>query len=470
MEVFGVVAPHPPIMVEAVGGERSHVTDASARAMRLAGDLLHEFDPDVLVICSPHAPIARAVFLVRTDKRLAGDLAQFGAPSARWRAEGDPEFANALITEATRAKLPTAPLAQVAPGEREIDHGVLVPISFLDPRGDFPAVIVSPSFMPLEAHYAFGEAVRRTAERLGRRVAFIASGDLSHRLTPDAPAGYDPAGVELDAQIVRAIDQGDLVSLMDIDPGLVSAGGECGLRSFVMLAGFAGPEAAVKRLHYEGPWGVGYLTALVGDPPSLIRSGDGSEASADHEDARTPGGDADAGSLGGTAGADESPHVRLARQAIEAYVKEGRVIEPFDDPAFSRRAGAFVSLHKGDDLRGCIGTIAPREEDLGHEIVAMAIEAATHDPRFPPVTPDELDALDISVDVLSPPETVDDPSDLDPKEFGVIVTSGWRRGLLLPDLDGVETVEQQISIARRKAGIGPDEPVRLERFRVERFH
>jgi len=134
-----------------------------------------------------------------------------------------------------------------------------------------------------------------------------------------------------------------------------------------------------------------------------------------------------------------------------------------------QRRGAFVSLHRNGQLRGCIGTIAPTTPSLAEEIIHNAIQAATADPRFPPMTADELDGLEISVDVLSTPEpaTMDD---LDPREYGVIVSADWRRGLLLPDLDGVDTVEQQVAIARQKAGIGPNERITIERFRVDRYH
>lgn len=169
---------------------------------------------------------------------------------------------------------------------------------------------------------------------------------------------------------------------------------------------------------------------------------------------------------------DADPVVALARAAVEACVDGGRVIEVPDGvpvELVSRRAGAFVSLHERGELRGCIGTIAPTQPDLAHEIIRNGILAATEDPRFPPVARDELDYLDYSVDVLAAPEPISGPDELDVREYGVIVTKGWRRGLLLPNLEGIDTVEQQIAIAKRKAGIAPDEPgVQLERFRVER--
>lgn len=162
----------------------------------------------------------------------------------------------------------------------------------------------------------------------------------------------------------------------------------------------------------------------------------------------------------------------LARAALTAWIIEHKKISP---PAplpdsMNARAGVFVSLHIGEDLRGCIGTFRPSTDNIACEIIEMAIEASTDDPRFPPVRAAEIPKLDISVDVLGEPELIDSMEKLDPKIYGVIVSSGYKRGLLLPDLEGVDTVEQQVSIAKRKAGIYGNEQVKLQRFKVTRHH
>jgi len=169
---------------------------------------------------------------------------------------------------------------------------------------------------------------------------------------------------------------------------------------------------------------------------------------------------------------EHHPLVELARRTIETYVCEGKRIEPPAElsPQMRERAGAFVSLHEDGELRGCIGTIEPTQANLALEVIHNAIMAATEDPRFPPVSARELAALEISVDVLTTPEPISSMAELDPKKYGVIVRSGYRRGLLLPDLESVDTVECQVDIARRKAGIGPHEPVQLYRFQVQRHH
>jgi len=168
---------------------------------------------------------------------------------------------------------------------------------------------------------------------------------------------------------------------------------------------------------------------------------------------------------------DEHPLVQLARRTIEAWVREGRVIESPDvlTPEMAQRAGTFVSLHRLGQLRGCIGTIEAIQPSVAQEVIANAISSATRDWRFSPLRPEELADLEVKVDVLTPPEPISGPEQLDPKRYGVIVESGLRRGLLLPDLEGVDTVDYQVSIARQKAGIGPQEPVQLYRFEVKRY-
>ncbi len=172
-------------------------------------------------------------------------------------------------------------------------------------------------------------------------------------------------------------------------------------------------------------------------------------------------------------GETHHPLVQFARAAIDAYVRDHRKISPEEAPAAitGEPAGVFVTLHRGStgDLRGCIGTIGPTEPSLAQEVINNAISAATRDWRFHPISPAELDDLTMDVSVLYPPEPIATMAELEPKRYGVIVQRGGRRGLLLPDIEGVDDPETQVSIARQKAGIGPQEAVKLYRFRVEKY-
>lgn len=454
---FGVIAPHPPIMVEQVGGSRSRSTSASTAAMVRAAQALARFAPETIVVMSPHAPSGVRRFVVDDAAEFQGSLIDFG-DSRVARFAGDPDFARAII-EALEIAGHAVTTRSALDVRRSgwLDHGTLVPLSFLDPHATCRLVVVSLSSLPYHEHRSIGEAVAAASERMGRRTAFVASGDLSHRLTPDAPAGFSPQARRLDATIVGLVEQGRFLSLPDIDPILVEQGGECGLRSLIAMGGYCCDDPAPTRvLAYEGPWGVGYLTALVGR--DALEIDDSLQASL-------------RGSKGGCAGGDESPIVRLARDTIGSRLGEpvsGSGPVTLTGHGYPARAGVFVSLHRAGELRGCIGTISACHEHLEDEVRANALQAAFSDPRFPPLTRSELDDLEISVDILHEPE----PStriQLDPSVFGVIVTSGARRGLLLPNLEGIDDAATQVAIAMRKAGIEDHESVDVQRFRVDRY-
>ena len=317
------------------------------------------------------------------------------------------------------------------------------------------------SFLPNEDHVRFGQCIRQAIERVGRPVAFIASGDLSHRLKLEAPAGYNPQAHLFDEEVVYAIRSGATERIVDLDRELRRMAGECGYRSMLVAIGVAHElEPSCEVISYEAPFGVGYLVA------QLLNAGSAA-GSADIPSAQRA---ARAQSVVSQTGA-ELP--ALARAVVETFVKEGKVISTPAEPSelLTQRAGCFVSIKtRAGELRGCIGTIEPAKNTLAEEVILNAISAATRDPRFAPVREDELPGLKYSVDVLSPPEPVK-LDDLDPKVYGVIVEdkNGVRRGLLLPNLRGIETTAKQVEIASRKAGITAGDEIKLWRFRADRY-
>lgn len=464
--VFGCVLPHPPIMVPQVGrGELKKIGDTVNAAQEVAG-LLAQARPETLVIISPHGPLRPEAMGVSVAPSSEGDLASFSAPDVKVHFDNDLDLVAALEQEAVARHVPLARIGSVR-GHYRLDHGVVVPMSYLGPAvPDARLVPLTFSLVPNTTHYSFGQAIQAAARRIGRRVAVIASGDLSHRLIRGAPAGFDPLGKVLDKTIMDAVAAGDPLPLINIDQQLVERGGECGLRSIIILLGaLDGLDFTPRVLSYEGPFGVGYMVAVT----EIAR--DGGEAEADSE--------GEGVSLSFMAGRTESPvpqqpqHplVELAKRAVEAYVRERRHVDVPDvlSEDMVGKAGVFVCLKKGPHLRGCIGTFEPTRESIAEETIHNAISSATQDPRFPRVSPDELPFLTYTVDVLTAPESVGSMADLDPKRYGVIVESGYRRGLLLPDLEGVDTVEKQVDIARLKAGIRPHEPLKLYRFEVKRY-
>lgn len=460
MSMLGaIITPHPPVLLPEVGGGREREIAATDRAMRTAAETVAAWQPDVIIVSSPHTILYRDYFHIAPGDGAVGDMGRFGAPEVRIQASYDTLLREEIIRRAEAEGLHAGTLGQRDP---ELDHGVLIPLYYLRKAGvRCPIVRMGLSgFSPLD-HYRLGKCVQDAVNALGRRAVFLASGDLSHKLKADGPYGYAPEGPQFDDAVTRTMASGDFLEFLTIDPALCERAAECGLRSFQMMAGaLDGLAVEPQLLSHEGTFGVGYAIALfpvTGRDDSRCYEKDYLLAKNDRLATRK---------------ASEDPWVKLARRSLETYVKTGQRLTslPEDLPAemTTQQAGAFVSLHKNGQLRGCIGTIAPTCENLAWEIVQNAVSACSRDPRFSPVRPDELDELEYSVDVLGAPEPVDSPAALDPKTYGVIVSCGGRRGLLLPDLDGVDSVEAQLSIALQKGGIRENETYKIERFKVVR--
>ena len=430
--VFGCIVPHPPLMVPDIGrGEERHIS-ATLESMDKLADKLAQQNPETILVISPHgASLPNAMGIV-TARSSSGNLRNWGTSGPDYHFDNDLSMVSAIEKQADAAGIPIQSIGKTG---YDIDHGVLAPMYYLfNAVKSIPLVPLTFCWLPLSAHFAFGQAINRAAIETGKRVAIIASGDLSHRLLPGAPAGFDPQGKVFDERLVDALSCLDTQAVLNLDEDLIEHAGECGLRSIVILLGaLQGLSVTPQILSYEGPFGVGYLVASF-------------------EAKELP------------------PLVQLARKTVEAFISEGKVIEPEElTPEMEAKAGVFVSIHKNRELRGCIGTFEPTQKNVAEETIANAISSATRDPRFPRITPDELADLDYNVDVLTSPEPVKSQNQLDPRKYGVIVESGFRRGLLLPDLEGVDSVDYQISICRQKAGIMPDESVKLYRFEVKRY-
>ena len=484
--VASVLLPHPPVVVPDVGKGQEEGARPTLDAMRTAAADLAAALPDLLVLITPHAPAFSDYFQISAPPVLSGDLAAFGDRGVL-SFQGHPAFADLLAEEAGKDALPAGPALGVhrpgRGGPDALDHGAVVPLHFLAEafgENSRPALVrLSISGLDLMSHYRYGQAAARAVKRLpdegGRelRVALLASGDLSHCLKKDGPYGFNPEGPKFDALVDEAFRTADPAPLLRLTAHQRDEAGECGLRSVVFLFGANdGRSLHGEVLSHEGPFGVGYCVArlVAGDeaPSSLLglETAEGETAKVRRR--------------------REGPLVTVARRALESRLRGHRRLSSEDareaagtavgDTADVQRnllgipAGAFVSLQSPDgSLRGCIGTVFPQRDDLAREIVENAESAALRDPRFPPVEESELDGLEITVDVMGTPEPIASKGFLDPARYGVIVRKGFRSGLLLPALEGVDTVSEQVSIALRKAGIAPDEDYRLERFEARRF-
>ena len=452
------MVPHPPMIVPEIGkGSEKQVTE-TIRAYEAVADEIAALRPETVIVSSPHSVLYADYFHVSPGKTAAGDFGRFGAARIRFQETYDTELVDAVCALADSKGFPAGTLGE---RDRHLDHGTMVPLFFTEQKyRDFRLVRIGLSGLSLTDHYAFGQIIREAVEQTGRKAVYIASGDLSHKLQAYGPYGFAPEGLEYDQRIMDVCSRGAFGELFDFEESFCDKAAECGHRSFVIMAGaLDGLSVQAKQLSHEDVTGVGYgvCTFHPGEADGERKFLDlWRKKQAEKLEARR---------------SAEDSYVRLARETVEKYIVSGEMntVPDWALPEMKeRKAGVFVSIHKEGRLRGCIGTILPVYGSVAEEIIHNAVSASTRDPRFDPIRPDELDKLEINVDVLSEPEKISSREELDVKRYGVIVSSGGRRGLLLPDLDGVDTVDEQVEIAMKKGGISPRDRITLERFEVIR--
>ena len=459
-----MVVPHPPIILPEIGRGEERKIQRTIDAYQEVARRVVKLQPDTLVITSPHSIMYGDYFHISPNKSANGNFAQFRAPQIEISVNYDTQFVQEISMAAEQTGLSAGNLYE---RDATLDHGTLIPLRFMEQAGvnlnATKVVRIGLSGLPATDHYRLGQLIAHTANKLNRRVVFIASGDLSHKLKSDGPYGFVEEGPVFDKEVMDYISVGDFLSMLRMDNTLCKRAAECGLRSFWIMSGALDRKSiACERLSYEGPFGVGYGVAwfdINGDDPSRNIGDQLIEANnKDLEELKSK----------------EDSYVKLARLSLETFVKTHKPLEKLPNnlpnELIEKSAGAFVSLHKDGELRGCIGTIMATKNSVAEEIVQNAISACSQDPRFSPVTVDELDDLVYSVDVLGEPERIFDINQLNVKKYGVIVEKDGRRGLLLPDLEGVDTIQEQVAIAKRKGGIAPNEKVNLWRFEVIRHH
>lgn len=445
------MVPHPPLIVPDIGKGSEKKVQKTIDSYEKVAKEIAALSPDTIVISSPHSVMYYDYFHISPGEKTVGDFSMFQAPGVSFSEDYDSELVKEIEKIAESENFPAGTKAERDPS---LDHGTMVPLYFIRKAYKGGKIVrVGLSGLSYEAHYRLGEIIKEASQKLNRKIVFVASGDLSHKLQEYGPYGFAKEGPEYDERIMDVCSRAAFGELFDFDEDFCSRAAECGHRSFVIMAGVLdGILVKATKYSHEDITGVGYGIC------SFYPSGEKKESD-DKTIMRSM---------------DESDeYVKLARKTIDTFIKENiKICLPNDLPKdmTDKRAGAFVSIHKYGQLRGCIGTILPTTGCIGEEIIQNAISASTSDPRFPAITENELSALEISVDVLGEPEDIPSPDYLDVKKYGVIVTKGFKRGLLLPDLDGVDTVEDQIAIAKRKAGIGYDEDVKLQRFEVIRHH
>ena len=454
--IAAYMVPHPPMIIPQIGRGNEKQIQETIDAYRNVAREIASLKPETIIISSPHSVMYSDYFHISPGKNANGDFSNFHAREVRFHENYDEELVSRICSLSDAEDFPAGTLGE---RDRTLDHGTMIPLYFIRQfYSDFQLVRLGLSGLSLVDHYAFGRIIQKAVEDLDRRAVFVASGDLSHKLQSYGPYGYAKEGPQYDARVMDVCSRAAFGELLDFDESFCEKAAECGHRSFVIMAGaLDGRAVDARQLSHQDVTGVGYGICSF-HPTGIDESRHFLE-----QNSSEPNNNASP--------ASSDPCVQLARASLESYILSRKIIDVpqgLPEDLTARRAGAFVSIHEHGQLRGCIGTISPARSNLAEEIIYNAISASTRDPRFRPIRKEELPFLEINVDVLGEPEDIESEDDLDVKRYGVIVTNGLRRGLLLPDLDGVDTVRQQIAIAKQKAGIASYEKVSLQRFEVVR--
>lgn len=452
------IVPHPPLIIPEIGGGQEIKIKKTVDAYEKIAHRIAEIKPDIIVLTTPHSIMYSDYIHISPGRGAKGSFKEFGHGQIMMEVEYDTDFVQRLSLLSEENNIPAGIMGEK---NKNLDHGTMVPLYFVNKYfNDYKLVRISISGLTYIDHYRFGKLIGKLSEKSGKNVVFISSGDLSHMLKDEGPYGYSEEGPVFDREVTQAMKNGDFLKFMKFDEEFCEAAAECGLRSFITMAGaLDGKELKSELMSYEGPFGVGYAVAayqVIGNDNN--RNFDevyNKEELAKIENLKNV----------------EDCYVNLARKTLESYVSNHKKIKKedgLDYELLKNKAGVFVSLKLDGQLRGCIGTIAPTTNCIADEIIQNAISAGTEDPRFYPVSEEELPRIIYSVDVLGEPEVIKSMEELDPKRYGVIVTKGKRRGLLLPNLEGINTPSEQVNIALKKAGISEDESYSMERFEVVR--
>lgn len=455
--------PHPPIILPEVGNGEEQKINKTADSMDSIGRDIAKLAPDTIIIVTPHGTMFQDAIVLSYEEEISGSMKNFGAPRVSLKLPVQKKLTQRIYDIAQDEGIPsilaTSALLKKYNAHVFIDHGSIVPLYFVN-RHYSNYKLVHVTYAPLSdvELYKFGIAVNKAVEELGEEAVLIASGDLSHRLKEDGPYEYDPSGEMFDREFLESLQKGDVKRVFSIDKKVICDAGECGRRSAaVMLGALEGRKFKGDLLSYEGTFGVGYgvmkFDEISEDTSRLDELQIIRKKAYERKNQQS------------------DPYVKLARESLTTYLETGKELNHIPDYVTEEmkkaKRGLFVSLKKNGELRGCIGTIFPVTDSIAEEILRNAIEAGINDPRFYEVEADELMDIDFSVDALTEPEPAN-KSELNPAEYGVIVRCGGKTGLLLPDLEGVDTVEEQLSIALSKAGIPQEENYSIQKFKVIR--
>lgn len=455
------IMPHPPLAIEEIGQGKENQIKDTVNSMEGIGEQIKSIAPKTIAVISPHGNVFSDGLCINIESNLWGDFSEFHQPNLSINARGDFQKALVFCSGLRASGINCLALDEVMAKKYDIttnlDHGVMVPLYYVQKHYmDFKLLHINIGYLPKTQMYEAGKIL---AEILDEGDVVIASGDLSHRLSKENVKEYDEMGAVYDKHIKDSIINNEFLNILSTDDIMLQRAGQCAQKPLEMLIGVMDGCSTKGRVYsYEAPFGVGYLTAAIEciktDKDHLINQYLRVRENINEENRLL-----------------EDEYVKLAKDTIAHYVKNKtmpHIPDGLSEDMYIKQRGVFVSIKREGRLRGCIGTMTPTKASLAQEVMHNAVEAATKDSRFTELQEEELSEIEVFVDVLSDLEPVKNKDELDIKEYGVVVKKDTRRGLLLPNLDGVKSVDHQIEIVLEKAGIKKDEEYIIQRFKVDR--
>lgn len=457
------VVPHAPVLIPEIGREENSFCARTVDALRQMALEIATLKPKRIVIVGPHGVVFSDAFSVYYKKKIRTDFDNFTFKNIDRDYKLDLSFIDKLSfltgkRDITIAKIDES-MADLFNVGLELDRGAGVPLHFISEIYDvFELVPLTYGLLPVSELYEFGTVLKKCIESSDKSTVFLASGDLSHCLSGPGSGAYSPNGKKFDEMVMETLRTNKPYEFLTYSSKKKDMAQSCIYQSLCVLYGmFESSYYQSKLYSYEAPFGVGYMVASLdevpGITPPLLSS------LLEFEENKFV-----------RVRDSEDDYIRLARDTIEYYVLNKRI--PFWDRTKydikAQKAGCFVTIKTSSGLRGCIGTVRAKKQDIFQEIVSNAVLSCSEDDRFEEVEDYELDDLYITVDILSELEPVLSVDELDPDKFGIVVSSGEKMGVLLPALEGIHSVSRQIELALERAKIKPGESYSIHRFTVER--
>lgn len=446
------ILPHCPVAIPEVGRGQERALPKTEEGFEKVAKEIASLHPDTIVIASPHAESYSDYFQIADGEMATGSLQEYGAPQIRFRLHYDDALRKAIAQLASARQFPAGFDSCEKPS---LDHGTMVPLYFINREyQNYKIVRLGLSGLPLYFHYKMGVIIADAAKKVGERVVFIASGDMSHCLSKDGIYGYRSEGARYEELLSKSLKSANFGDLLRMDRRLITCAKECGHRAFSMLAGTLDRKAIqVTFYSHEAPFGIGY--GIYG---YTILGDDGSRAFGELYQSKILFSIQEKKERSG-------PCVKLAYLTLDQFLNRTEA-KKAEIPLFmvENQKGVVVSIYEFGTLRARYGTIFPSESNLAQEIIQNTVKAAKDDSFFDPIDAKEFPYLDVQVDEVSLVEPIANARQLDVEKYGVYVKSKTKSGFALPGDPLITSEEKQIRDAKRDARISHGEKTNLFRF------